>query len=328
MTPIEQAITRQGRRIDRILEELLPREGPAFLAEPIWYHLDSGGKRIRPALCLITCETLGGDSEEALHFAAAVEMLHNMLLLHDDIEDGDTMRRDKPTVWKRYGTANAVNVGDYMLGRALTAIMRSPLPHDIIGRLLQVFVDTYERTVEGQALDINARSDKDFSVERYLQTARLKTGRYLVLGMIGGALIARAAEVTVQCLQRLGESLGPAFQIRDDVIDLTTGKGRGGDRGSDIREGKASILYAHALAHSMPEEMEQLVAIMAKSREATTDADVQQVIELYNRCGSTRFANDTADALTRQAHQTLEYLPIEQQGSLRDMVTYMAERTR
>ena len=326
--PIETRISQQGRRIDRILDELLPRDAPAFLAEPMWYHLDTGGKRVRPALCLMTCDALGGDSEDALHFAAAVEILHNMLLVHDDIEDDDAVRRDQSTVWKKYGVANAINVGDYLLGRALTAVMQSPLESGMIRRLLEVFVATYERTVEGQALDINARCDRHFSVERYLEMARLKTGHYLVLGMVGAAIIAGAPEVTIQCLQRLGESMGPAFQIRDDLIDLTTGKGRGGDTGGDIREGKASILYAHAVAHSMPEEMERLAAIMAKPRDETTDADVRDITDLYERCGSITFAEETVDGLIRQAHEVLEYLPIEQQTPLKELVTFMAERTR
>ena len=102
-SPIEIELARHARRIGPILQELVPRDGDesAFLGGPAWYHLETGGKRIRSALCLLTTEALGGDSEKALHFAAAVELLHNMLLVHDDIEDGDTVRRNKPTVWKR-----------------------------------------------------------------------------------------------------------------------------------------------------------------------------------------------------------------------------------
>ncbi len=323
---IEAEILRQGRRIDPLLEELVPRGGPAHLAEIAWYHLETGGKRIRPALCLVTCEVLGGDSERALHFAAAVELLHNMLLLHDDIEDGDTVRRNKPTVWKAYGVGNAVNVGDYLLGRSLRAVMLSPLDDQTRGRLLDVFVETYGRTVEGQALDINSRSAPRFTVEDYLRTAVLKTGYYLVLGMIGGAIIAGAPEVTLKCLRRLGENMGPAFQIRDDLIDLTSGKGRGGVKGSDVREGKASILYAHALAHSMPAEQERLLDIMRKPRQETTGADVEWVVQLYERCGSIPFARNTAEALIHKVQDVLGNLPMEQQSSLRDLVAYLAER--
>ncbi len=323
---IEAEILGHGRRIDPLLDKLVPRDRPAHLAEFAWYHLATGGKRIRPALCLVTCEALGGDSEQALHFAAAIELLHNMLLLHDDIEDGDTMRRDKPTVWNAFGIANAVNVGDYLLSRSLRAVMLSPLAEETRMRLLDVFLETYQRTVEGQALDINSRGAADFTVDAYLRTATLKTGQYLVLGMIGGAIIAGAPEVTLQCLRRLGENVGPAFQIRDDLIDLTSGKGRGGMKGSDIREGKASILYAHALGKAAPAEREQLTDIMRRPREQTTDEEVEWVMRLYARCGSTTFAEQTAQALIQKAHAALDHLPIEQRPALRDIVTYLVER--
>ena len=325
---IEQEIQRQGKRIDAVLDELIPPDGPEHLVAPIRYHLDTGGKRIRPALCLVTCDALGGDSERALHFAAAVELMHNMLLMHDDIEDGDEVRRNKPTVWKKYGVANAINSGDYLLGRAVRAVLQSPVEEATRNRLLDLFLSTYERTVEGQAMDINARCDARFNVDAYLRVAEFKTGWYLVLGMVGGAIIAAAPEVTIACLQELGENMGPAFQIRDDLLDLTGGKGRGGAKGSDIREGKASILYAHALMHSLPAEQEKLLATMRKPREETSESDVAWVKVLYERCGSFAFAAETADALTRQACNLLARLPIEQQTPLRNLVMYMVERTR
>jgi len=332
---VEADIQRQGERVMGIMAELIPRPeaasgcGEKMLAEQIWYHLDSGGKRIRPALCLVTCEALGGNSETALYFAAAVELLHNMFLLHDDIVDGDVMRHDRPTVWHKFGLGNGVNAGDYLLGVALRAVRRSHACEELRARLLDTFLDTYLRTVEGQAEDINRRCDASFTVEDYLRITELKTGHYLVLGMVGGALIAGAPEVTVQCLQKLGESMGPAFQIRDDLIDLTAGKGRGGVTGSDIREGKPSILYAHALAHSMPgeEEEDRLLEIMAKPRESTTDEDVAWVLEHYTRCGSIAFAGEKANELMSNAHAVLDYLPIEQQAPLRTLADYISARS-
>jgi geranylgeranyl pyrophosphate synthase len=324
---IETLIQRHARRVEAELERHVPRAGVRGLSEAAWYHLDTGGKRIRPALCLIACETLGGDPGRALPFAAGVELLHNMLLVHDDIEDGDIMRRNKPTVWKAFGLPNAVNVGDYLLGRALAALLRTPGDDALRSRLMTVFIATYERTLEGQALDINARSREDFRVDDYMRMAMLKTGHYLVLGMIGGALIAGAPEETLAVLREFGESIGPAFQIRDDLIDLTAGKGRGGVKGSDIREGKASILYAHALAHAAPADRLRLVAIMRAEREATTDADVAWVINLYQRAGSMRFAEETADALVARARQSLDRLPPDQRAALGKLLAYIAERT-
>ena len=324
---IEAEIHRHAQRVNAVLESLVPPGRKDFLSEPCWYHLSTGGKRIRPALCLMVCEAFGGDSDRALPFAAAVELLHNMLLVHDDIADGDTVRRNKPAVWVKYGLGNGVNVGDYLLARGLHAVMMSPVEAATRMKLLEVYLETFERTVEGQALDINFRCNERFTVEEYLRMAVLKTGHYLVVGMLGGALVAGASEAALHCLRKLGGNLGPAFQIRDDLIDLTAGKGRGGVKGSDVREGKPSILYAHALSHSSPAECERLLEILRKPREQTSEQDVAWVIGLYERCGSLQFAQQTADGLIAEALAMLDTLPVEQQPGLRRIIVYIAERT-
>lgn len=324
---IEKEVLRHAQRINALLEGLIPPGRQDFLSEACWHHLSTGGKRIRPALCLMACEAFGGDSERALPFAAAVELLHNMLLVHDDIADGDTVRRNKPTVWVKYGLGHGVNVGDYLLGRGLRAVMMTQGEPALRLRLLDAYLEAFERTVEGQALDIGFRCNERFTVEDYMRMATLKTGHYLVVGMFGGALIAGASEATLQCLRTLGANLGPAFQIRDDLIDLTVGKGRGGVKGSDVREGKPSILYAHALGRSSPGESERLLDILHKPREETSEQDVAWVIGLYERCGSLRFAQEKADGLIAEALRALDTLPVEHQPALRRIISYIAERT-
>ena len=166
-TSIEESIKIYGKKIDDLLKEIIPQDRDDYLSEPIWHHLRTGGKRIRPAICLITCKELGGNQDEALHFALAIEILHNMFLLHDDIEDEDTMRRDQPTVWVKYGIANASNSGDYLLARAYTRF--SQVRHH--RQKIEVFRGFYiniRKTVEGQALDINARGVRDFTVKNIL----------------------------------------------------------------------------------------------------------------------------------------------------------------
>ena len=208
---IEQEIERRARQVEGALEDYVPRRRPHGLSDAAWHHLDTGGKRIRPALCLIACEALGGEAERALPFAVGVELLHNMLLVHDDIEDGDTVRRNKPTLWKAYGVANAINVGDYLLARAFAAVLRSPVEEALRGRLLEVFTATYERTVEGQALDINARSQEDFTVEDYLRMAMLKTGQPL-------SELATLMEVFPQKLVNVDVSRKPDIATVPEIV--------------------------------------------------------------------------------------------------------------
>jgi geranylgeranyl pyrophosphate synthase len=326
MRDVRAAVQAKGGLIDGLLAELFPRERQDYVSEAFWHHMGTGGKRIRPALCILTCEALGGEAEAAVPFATAVEVLHNMFLLHDDVEDGDTVRRDAPTVWVKYGVANAINVGDYMLGRAYTAILRSPVDAERRVRLTAAFTATYERTCLGQALDINARGAEGWGVEDYLRMVELKTGHYLALGMVGGAIVAGAGEETVRRLQELGSNMGPAFQIRDDLIDLTHGKGRGGVLGNDIREGKPSILYAHALEEAGAEDGARLREVMRRDRGATSEEDVRWVMELYERCGSLAFAQAKAESLVGEAHGTIERLPVGDKGFFRDVASFMASR--
>jgi len=331
---IEDAIKRYGSQIDDLLREVIPPGQSDCLSEPIWHHLSTGGKRIRPALCLITCEALGGNPEHALPFAVAVEILHNMFLLHDDIEDGDTMRRDQPTVWVKFGLANGINAGDYLLARAYSCVLKCPVSAEKQLKLLDVFTSTCEKTIQGQALDINARGRENFTTDDYMRLVELKTGGYLAFGMVGGAVVAGAAEGVIEKLWSFGKTMGPAFQIRDDMIDLTAGKGRGGAIGSDIKEGKPSFLYAHTCRVATEAQRQRLRRIMLKPREKTTDADVRWVLKLYEKHGALAAAQARADSLVAQAFKTIDELPLQDADPsrpakqvFRDIAAFMARRT-
>ena len=320
------AISRCSAAVEARIADLLPRKAGDALSDCLWYHLSVGGKKLRPALCLLTCEALGGRTERALDFAAAVELLHNALLVHDDIEDGDEMRRDQPALWVKYGIANALNTGDYLLGAAYAAVLRAPGPAELKGRLMVAFNDAFLRTVEGQALDIRFRADPDFTLDKYQEMVELKTGFYLALGMVGGAMIAQASDGTIERLWRFGKYAGPAFQVRDDVLDLTPGKGRGGKIGSDIEEGKASILYAHALSVAPPDDRQRLIRIMSLPRKSTPPDDVRWVMGLYEECGTLDFARRYAAERLALAKAEIRSLPLVANELLAALTDYMIER--
>lgn len=323
---IEDKIKVYGERIDKLLKEAIPVDRNDHLSEPIWHHLSTGGKRIRPAICLITCEAMGGNPENAVHFALAVEILHNMFLMHDDIEDGDTVRRDKPTVWVKYGMANAINAGDYMLALAYRSILSSPTPLETKMKLLEIFTLTYQRTVEGQALDINARAAKDFTVEKYMKIVELKTGYYLACGIVGGVALAECHNGCLETIWELGRNMGPAFQIKDDLIDLTVGKGRGGVIGSDISEGKASFPYAYTMEVANEDERCQLSGIMAKERSETEERDIKWVIDLYKKYGSLAYSQDYAEKLIMEAYKTIDSIEVKDNTIFKEIADFMVQR--
>ncbi|MBN1443125.1 MAG: polyprenyl synthetase family protein [Planctomycetes bacterium] len=330
MVDVQDMLTRHAAAVARVLEQAVPRSGHEYLSGGVWYQFESGGKKLRPALCLMTCELLGGDPEAALPFALATEILHNFLLIHDDIEDGDTMRRDQPTLWARDGVPNALNVADFLIAKAYRLILEAPLSAETNLRLGRAFSLAFERTVEGQALDINLRGASEVNLETYFRIVQLKTAYYLALTWVGGAIIAGCSDGALEPFWELGRCLGPAFQIRDDLIDLTQGKGRGGEIGCDIREGKPSIFYAFVQDRraGTPEERERLVEIIRRDRERTTRDDIEWAISFFRDQGALEFAQAEAERLVERAHEVVGQLPLEEEGraKFREMARFIIDR--
>ena len=330
-----------------------PREVPACLANPIaeahstltdalrgWTarglarglaHQLEGGKGLRPALSIWWGGHLGVSREAARSWGLAVELLHNAFLIHDDIEDGDRWRRGRPTLWVEAGVPVALNVADHLLAEAYRTLGELDAPAEEIVTLLRDFSETHRTTVEGQALDLEFRGDPSFTLTDYEQIIRQKTGRYLALTWVGPSRLAGWNSEAIEILWRLGDELGPAFQIRDDVLDLTAGKGRGGEIGCDIREGKPSILVAHALQTLAVTDTrrEELVATLAKSREKTTPDEVERVIAWFDELGSIEFANAEAQRRTEAARALFQQLPdatAERTTEFEEVAAFLVDR--
>lgn len=256
----------------------------------------SGGKRLRPLLALWFGSVLQATPKAVEPIACLTEWLHSAFLILDDIQDGDHWRRDRPALWKSHGVATALNAADWLLATVYEEVGRVEVDEDRRALLLRSVQDVHRRTVVGQQFDLDGRADPNFNLSRYEQAVQAKTGRYLALGMVAVAIVAGFEQDTIDSLWRVGDQLGPAFQIQDDLLDLTTSKGRAGEIGNDIREGKPSILYAHALEAGdlSDENCDRLVAVMAKERSETSEQEVNWVIDLFDRCGSIEFARHQA----------------------------------
>lgn len=332
-----QATTRFSAMVDERLESLIRREEPVEnLHDGMLYALGldekdaaARGKRIRPVLCLMTAEALGAPVEEAMAFACAIELMHNFALVHDDIEDGDAMRRDRPTVWRRYGVAHGINIGDYLLCKVWSVLLQEgDLDPGRRLELMNLMSQTLDRTHIGQSLEITQRTNRRFALEEYLRLVREKTGFYLAAPMLGGAIIAGAPTPVRTTLEKFGEIVGPLFQITDDLLDLTAGKGRGGEIGSDIREGKRSFLVAHVTAVAGERDCARLYDILDKPREQTTADDVQEAIALFEQHDAIHAARTLCDSLLTQALSVLRRLPAPLEGVLAVFARQVADRER
>ncbi|TME50358.1 MAG: polyprenyl synthetase family protein [Chloroflexi bacterium] len=194
----------------------------------------AGGKRIRPALAIWACEALGGPIECALPAAVAVELVHNFTLIHDDIQDGDTQRRHRPTVWSIWGAPQGINAGDGIFALALRTLLTDGPRAELRMRAAHTLSAAVVEVVEGQCLDLSLEGSPALSQAAYLRLASAKTGALLGASLASGALLAGASTASVRRFEAAGRLLGLAFQIRDDWLGTwgdpeLTGKAQDGD---------------------------------------------------------------------------------------------------
>jgi geranylgeranyl diphosphate synthase type II len=254
----------------RELERIVPQGAlKSILYDRALDYPRRSAKSLRPALCIAASRALGGGLESVLPTASVLELYHNAFLIHDDIEDGSELRRDLPTLHETYGIPVAVNVGDAMLALAL-----GPLLDNIrtvgLGKSLRVLRQVAEMarvTAEGQALELEwIRTGRfDLRDEDYLDMAVRKTSYYsFVTPLLLGATLAGAETALLHQFEALGRPLGLAFQIQDDVLNLTADYGK--ERDGDLYEGKYTLILLHLLRSSSEEELCAVKAILAKPR--------------------------------------------------------------
>jgi len=261
------------------------------VAEMCAFHLETGGKRLRAVIPLLVAEQLGCDPAKVLPFGAACEVLHNATLVHDDLQDGDRMRRGRPTVWVKYGAPQAINLGDSMFYFTLLCVQRLEFEPAIRERAARrVLVDTL-KVIDGQALEFVLKEQEVVKLVDYLRMVEGKTSGLFALPMAGAAELAGAPETTVERLSEAAQQLGVLFQIQDDVLDLYGEKGRD-STASDIREGKRSALAVHLLETAPSDKAALFRSILDTPREETTDAQVATALQLLEECGSRQWAFD------------------------------------
>lgn len=327
---IERLLAELGPAFEQEMLKVIPKEGVTNLHDAVWYHLDSGGKRMRPVLAVVTCRALGGDSAKIMPFAASCELLHNWFLVHDDIEDGDEFRRGQPTVWKKFGIEHGINIGDYMSEKVYELVLLSGeagLDIEKTLALVKVVAETCSVTAEGQTMDMNLRNEDNPTEEQYLETVSKKTGWYFTLPIAGGAIVAGASPDVLKKIRAFGMKAGPAFQIADDLLDLTEGKGRE-NIGADIKEGKRSMMVVHAASKASPEDKQRLFDILNSSREQTSQEDVLWAKQLFERTGSIEYAQEKARSMVAEAKEVSAGLPEEARKILDDFADFVIERKR
>ncbi len=276
------------------------REPRQYLYDLIAAYLSRGGKGIRPALCIATCRAFGGTTEKALPSAAALELLHNAFLVHDDIEDGSEYRRDRPTLHRQVGIPLAVNAGDAMNAMSLRVLKQNLrlLGPELTWRIFDEFDHMMIETIEGQAMELGWIRDNDCRIteDDYLLLVLKKTCWYSFIHPCRiGALISERDDLDIEGFNRFGYYLGTAFQIQDDVLNLVGERGKyGKEIGGDILEGKRTLMLAHVLKSCAEPERDRLKAFFAKPRARRLPREVLWVFQLMRDRGSLEYARRVA----------------------------------
>ena len=251
------------------------------------------GKQIRPLLCLLTCQAAGGDWRQAVPAAAAIEILHNFSLVHDDIEDASPTRRGRQTVWQIWGIEQAINAGDAMFALAHLAMNRlieRDVPAAVVVQALRRFDETCVRLTQGQHADMDFENRDGVSVTEYMAMIEGKTAVLVSLATELGARIAGADETAVRHYAQFGLDLGLAFQVKDDILGIwgdetLTGK----STATDITTKKKTLPVLYGLEQSVT--LRELY-----TQQDIDDAFVHQVIRHLNDCGARQFTQTKASA--------------------------------
>lgn len=308
---------------------------PLPLYQMLRYHLGwadeagrpqpgGGGKAVRPTLCLAACEAVGGDWKAALPAAAAIELVHNFSLIHDDIQDASPERRGRPAVWRLWGEAQAITAGDAMhiLGRlVLLRLGEWGVPPGKVLHAIRILDETCLALTEGQWRDIDFEGRLQVRVADYLEMVAGKSAALFECSLHLGAMLGTDDEAKVSALARFGKALGMAFQIRDDELDLW-----GSDPSPEIQRRKKSLPITYALERAGGEQREALHVLY--SRGEMGREGVERVMHILEALHARAYTRSMARRYYEEALSELEAsgLPRGSQAELRGIAAFLVER--
>lgn len=312
-----QSLSDYTELIEKELKAIEYHQHPEKLYEPVKYILDLGGKRLRPALTLMTAALFTDNYRSALPAALALEIFHNFTLLHDDIMDKADVRRGKPTVHKVWDDNTAILSGDAAM--ILSYEQLSKLPPEIFHKVFKVFNRTALEVCEGQQYDMDFETMEDVTIPEYLEMIRLKTSVLIAASMQIGAIIGGASEMEQDAMYEIGENLGLAFQLQDDYLDCYSDAEKFGKAtGGDIANNKKTYLLISALNSGNHKLVSELHKWIEKS-DFNKEEKISSVKQIYDELGvgsdtqlaSINFINSAVEILNQIEAPTETKKPLE-----------------
>jgi geranylgeranyl diphosphate synthase type II len=316
---------RERRKIDTRLQNALKNRKPTSLYEPGAYIINSKGKRLRPLLVLLSTKAVGGNFKQAYNAAVAVELLHNFTLVHDDIMDNADKRRGRLTLHKKYNPNTAILAGDSLLSVAYEYLLK-----DCNGNaknVIQSFTHGLIEVCEGQSMDTDFESKKNVMINDYITMIKKKTAAMSEMCCNIGASLGGGSKEEIKAVSKYGLNLGIAFQIQDDLLDITADeKVFGKSIGGDLVEGKKTYLFLKALENAQGEDKRILKKV--SENKGITWKEVKKYKELYVKLGVLDQAEKEITSYTMRALSSLKILSDENQKVFYWLADALIKRTR
>jgi geranylgeranyl diphosphate synthase type I len=289
-----------NQKFAEAVEEKLRACHSEIMYDALTYIKDTGGKRLRPIICLLAAEAVGDSREKALSTAIAIELLHNASLVHDDIIDENVIRRKNPSNPARYGEKKAIIIGDLLFGLSCEMLSRCGVPR-VVGLVSSAVADI----AMGQYLEFTLRSLQEASEHSYMEVATLKTAATFRASAEAGAVLGGGTAAEIESLREYGNNLGIAFQIQDDILDICGEPAKTGKPvGLDIKNGERTLLVIHALHHSSYQDQEYIRSILFHERDPET-IDIDRVRTILIESGSIDYALQRSAGLVNSARDCI-----------------------
>lgn len=334
---VTEAVQQRRGLVNDAISAELPIEHPERLYDASRYLLDAGGKRLRPTVFLLAAEAFTGTKPlsddyhefgpsgiDVMSGAVSVEIIQSFTLIHDDIMDDDNLRRGVPAVHREYDIDTAILAGDTLYSKAFECMLDTGAPSDRSVRALDELATTCTEICEGQALDVEFEQREDVSISEYLEMVELKTAVLYAAAASIPAILLGADTETVDALHDYGLDVGTAFQIQDDLLDLTVPSEKlGKQRGSDLIEDKRTLISLHAREQGV--DVESLVS--ADNIESVSESEINDAVDRLETTGSIEYARDVARDLITSGKDRLSVLPeSEARDVLEDIADFLIER--
>ena len=322
---LKKKIAVKAEPIDKALRKYLKIREPRKLYDATAHIPLAGGKRLRPVMALVTCEMVGGDSEKAIPFATALETIHNFTLVHDDVMDDDNLRHGVDACHTVYGLSTAILAGDTLFAYAFEMITDCDIEDGIKVDLVKNVAYVVRKIAEGQQMDINFEEEETVNAKEYLEMIRLKTSILFGAAAYGGAKIGGTSEKEARLLEEMATNIGLGFQIWDDYLDATASeKILGKPSGSDIKQGKRTLLVIEALNRANESDRKKLIEILDSKN---TDKEIEVAVDIMDRCGALDECHKQANGYLEGARQTLSNYPQSEARELfEELLEYMVTR--